>query len=82
MGMNSDRPPFRLVSAAFLLTFVIFGMFGYFSWNSHKDIKESMQQSLRIVELKGTILLYDEVLTMSAKMAPVSGDILYESVKC
>jgi hypothetical protein len=41
-----------------------------------------MQQSLRIVELKGTILLYDEVLTMSAKMAPVSGDILYESVKC
>ncbi len=75
---DSTGGPLKVLSVAFTLTFLLFAILGWFSWNSYKELKYSQVQALDILELKGVILQYDEVLTMSAKMASVTGDLYWE----
>ena len=76
--MTSLNFPLKNVSVAFILTTLIFITLGAFSWNSYKELKGSQNTVLNIIELNGIILQYDEVLTMSAKMAAVSGNLYWE----
>ncbi len=55
--------------------------FGYLAWNAHASIRriERLERrDLRIETLRGTIVHLDEVLTMSARMAAVTGDAHWE----
>lgn len=76
--MTSLNFPLKNISVAFILTFLIFITLGSFSWNSYKELKDSQNEALNIIELNGIILQYDEVLTMSAKMASVTGNLYWE----
>lgn len=76
--MTSLNFPLKNISVAFILTSLIFITLGAFSWNSYKELKGSQNEALNIIELNGVILQYDEVLTMSAKMAAVTGNLYWE----
>ncbi|MBC8490484.1 MAG: PAS domain S-box protein, partial [Bacteroidetes bacterium] len=75
-----NHPPMRFLTAAFAFTFIVFVfvLFGYYSWDSYKVAKDSMPQFLVSAGLKEAILYYDEALSMSAKMASVTGDLTWE----
>ena len=76
--MTSQNFPLKNISVAFILTLLIFIALGAFSWNSYKELKGSQNEALNIIALNGVILQYDEVLTMSAKMASVTGNLYWE----
>lgn len=76
--MTSLNLPLKNVSVAFILTLLIFITLGAFSWNSYEELKGSQNEALNIIELNGVILQYDEILTMSAKMASVTGKEYWE----
>jgi PAS domain S-box-containing protein len=71
-------PPLRVLSVAFTLTLFLFVLLGWFCWSSYQEIKKTQEQAFKIFELKGLILQYDEILTMSTKMASATGDLYWE----
>ena len=74
-GRRRWRPAYRLVSvvavAAALCCLVGLGWAGI---GTRSELHEAVQRALRVTELRGTIAHLDELLTMSARMAALSGD--------
>jgi two-component system, sensor histidine kinase and response regulator len=69
--------PMRALSLALVATALVLGCL----WNEVRSIKQidySQRRDLRIEELRGTMIHLDEVLTMSARMAAVTGDVRWE----
>ena len=61
-----------------LVLMLILCVFGVCSWRSYRHFMDAKQQEHRVVELIGVIKHLDEVLTMSAHMAAVTGDSQWE----
>ncbi|WP_028584939.1 PAS domain S-box protein [Desulfogranum mediterraneum] len=70
--------PLQFLSAAFILTIFLFLTMAWFHWSLHKEVEGSHRKAHAIIELKGTILQYSELLTMSAKMASSTGNLYWE----
>ena len=75
---QAERFPFLLLSFAVLLTAAVLG---WLAWDTHRTYQSSSQlrsRLFRIQQLRGVITHLDEVLTMSARMAAVTGDSAWE----
>ena len=68
----------RLFTAAFLLTVVTLGGLIWYTWRSYEEFKTGQPRNFKTVELTGSIIHLDEVLTMSARMAASTGDLKWE----
>ena len=51
---------------------------GWYAWSSFEQREKFESQRDEMAELRGTILHVDEVLTMSARMAASTGDLIWE----
>lgn len=74
MQKHIARFPMRLLSVAIVLTLCLFALGGLNTWRMYSGFRDFADRDLRLVELAGSIVHLDEVLTMSARMAAVSGD--------
>ncbi len=75
-----SMPPTFPRKSAILIALLNLGLFGvliFYAWNSYLDL-DSSRKCLRLTELSGIIDNLDEVLTMSARMATVTGDKNWE----
>jgi len=68
----------RLFTAAFLLTVVTLCGLIWYTWHSYKEFEAGQERIFKTVELTGSIVHLDEVLTMSARMAAATGDLKWE----
>ena len=66
------------LSLAVLLTFVVLIWASFSLSLSHNRLLEAQATTVRGEHLRGLIMQYDEVLTMSARMASVTGDPRWE----
>ena len=67
--------PKRALTVTLVVTLMLFVVFSYLIWHSYQDLKNPQMINFRLRELNGIILLYDEILTMSARMAAATGDL-------
>ena len=80
MNLNrSGNSPIKVLSIAFCLTIVILAVISLVVWNSFKDLENIEENKLRVDELTHNITYFDEVLTVSAKMATATGDLSWEA---
>jgi len=75
-NFKSKSPfPMKALTVSLVFTIVLFVVFGYLIWATYKDYKSTELANLRCRELNGIILHFDEVLTMSARMAAATGNM-------
>lgn len=77
---HSGKPgfPLRLFAAAFVIS-LLTGVFGgWQAWQMHNRFQELSDKQAHVTEDIGRIMLLDEVLTMSARMAAATGESAYE----
>lgn len=70
--------PLWQFSSAFILSILITVYIGWTSWRMHQRFEKAAETHIAISESIGRMLLYDEVLTMSAKLAAATGDFSNE----
>ena len=74
--------PSRLVVKGFVLAFifmiVILAGLVWYTWRSNRNLKALETKHFRILNLSGQIIHDDEVLTMSARMAALTGQPKWE----
>ena len=61
-----------------MLLIVILTGTGWYAWSSFDQLNKFESQKDEMAELRGTILHFNEVLTMSARMAASTGDLMWE----
>ena len=67
-----------IINVSALLTLIILLWFIYSLNRSDIEFIEHEKNMIKVEQIQGKIQLYDEVLTMSARMAVVTGDISWE----
>ena len=74
--MTSSRPgfPFRLFALAFIVSIVSALIGDVLSWQIHQRANRLMEKHIILTKNVGYIMLLDEALTMSARMAVATGD--------
>ena len=70
--------PVRILTVAVIITLLLFTVFGLQFWNSYRELKTTQTFYLRLQELVGIIVHYDEILTMSARMGAATGNLKWE----
>lgn len=70
--------PHVLFSVAFGLSLLATVFSGWQLWRQHGHVEAMSARHVAIAQAVGRILLYDETLTMSARLAAASGDFSYE----
>ena len=70
--------PIKLFAFTVFFTVVVLGGLAWYTWHSYQDFKTAQEKHLRIVELSGNIIHFNEVLTMSARMAAATGDMKWK----
>ncbi len=75
---SHGRFPMGFLSAAVILTGIVFAGLSWRIYRSHQISHAAMQENLRLEQLRGTIIQLDEVLTMSVRMAAATGDLAWE----
>ncbi len=76
--MGRERLPLVLYALVLILTGAVFLVLGWHVYESYKLAKVTVDRELRLKELRGSLLHLEEVLTMSARMAAVTGDLSWE----
>ncbi len=76
--MEKNSIPIKLYIGAAMATTLILIMYTAYIWKDYFDFRTVIGRDLRIKELSSTITYLDEVLTMSARMRAVTGDITWE----
>ena len=73
-------PPFpaKLLTGALAISVLLMIGLVWSTYRSYRKVDTVQLRSLRIKELQGIIVHLDEVLTMSARMAAVMGDLAWE----
>lgn len=71
--------PINLLFGVAVVVTIVAGWFGWFTFKSTDDLVSFQLRNQKIIELQGTVTHYDEVLTMSARMAAATGDAKWES---
>ncbi|HUT23145.1 MAG TPA: GAF domain-containing protein [Sumerlaeia bacterium] len=72
------RFPIRSLTTLAFLTAGLVGWLGYEGYRAYRVADFTEKQSFRIEELRGVITHLDEVLTMSCRMAALTGDSAWE----
>lgn len=77
---HSSKPgfPLRLFAVAFVLSLLGIIFSGWQSWQMHNDFETMSRKHVALTAGVGRIMQFDEVLTMSARMAAATGDLSYE----
>ncbi len=75
---NKQAFPLRFFAAIFVFSLLITVFSGWQSWRLHQSFDEISRKHIALTEAVGRIMLLDEVLTMSARMAAATGDFSYE----
>ena len=70
--------PLRFFATAFAISIVTTPLIGWQLWQVHNRVEEISKKHTAITQGIGRIMLLDEVLTMSARMAAATGDFSYE----
>jgi len=78
-----DTPPSRpfprwIFGLALALTLLVIGGMGGMVLHFYDQARQAHQRSHRLIELRGQILLFDEALTMSARMGAATGAFRWE----
>lgn len=76
--LSPHRFPLRIFVGTFLVSMAITVFSGWQSWQIHIQAEEMARKHIALTSNVGRIMLLDEVLTMSARMAAASGDLSYE----
>ena len=76
---NSGSKTPRLLSLACVVTVAVMALSIWTSYDSFGKFSRVSEDGLRLQELRGEILRYDEILTMSARMAAATGDLAWEA---
>lgn len=71
--------PIQFLSLAWLITVLVMVGFVWKAYDTHRRFEDTAQRSVRIQELRGQIIYFDEVLTMSARMGAVTGHSRWEA---
>ncbi|KWT78354.1 PAS domain S-box protein [Candidatus Magnetominusculus xianensis] len=74
----SNRFPLKIFVAVFSFSMVIIVFIGWRTWQMHGSYEKLSTKHVTITQTVGLIMLCDEVLTMSARMAAATGDFSYE----
>src|SRR5688572_14076798 len=70
--------PAKILSAALILTILALGYLFWSAIQSIGQIETVKRRDLRLEELRGAIIYFDEVLTMTARMGAATGDRRWE----
>ncbi len=76
---TNARNPMPILTVILIMTWVVLAGLSWLSYRSHQERKTTTAWHLKITELRGSIIHLDEVLTMSARMAAVTGDLQWEN---
>jgi PAS domain S-box-containing protein len=68
----------KILTVAVITTLLLFAVFCLQFWNTYRDLKITQTFYLRLQELAGIIIHYDEILTMSARMGAATGNLEWE----
>ena len=72
------RSPIASLTLVMALNVLMLAWLGWYSYGVHREAKTTRTRDLRVERLRGTIIHLDEVLTMSARMAVVTGERQWE----
>ncbi len=70
--------PIAFLTIALLLTGAVVIALGWFSYNSYYNAGVKLKKNCSMYEHRSDIIHFDEVLTMSARLAAATGDIQWE----
>ncbi len=70
--------PLRLFAAAFVIGLLTSVFSGWQLWQMHVRFEKMSAKHIDLAKDIGRIMLFDEILTMSARMAAATGDTAYE----
>ncbi|MGZ9261690.1 MAG: hypothetical protein ACXW6V_19635 [Candidatus Binatia bacterium] len=70
--------PLRLFAAAFAISLLAVAVGAGLSWRLQDRLDDLRARQFQLTEYISRIMLFDEVLTMSARMAAATGDFAYE----
>ena len=76
--LESNRLPLKLLTVGLLLTGLVLAWLVWSDYDRYRDGARFREETLRVSELRGTIIHLDEVLTDSARMAAITGDPQWE----
>ena len=73
-------PPFPagLLTGALAISVLLMVGLVWSAWQSYRKVSADQLQSLRIKEIQGILVHLDDVLTMSARMTAITGDLVGE----
>jgi len=77
-GFMKNNFPSLLFGSAWLLTAIVLAWFGWYTYHTYKEDHEKRLNDISIEVVRGEIVHYDEILTMSARMAAATGDPRWE----
>ena len=66
------------ITVSVAASLILLGATGWNIWNIYQDYKTAIANQFKLQNLSGQIVHYDEVLTMSARMAAGTGDLKWE----
>ncbi len=79
--MNTSKTPsspVKAISIAFIANWTILVLMGWMTFNANQNTKITTSRCIKLKELQGMIIHLDEVLTMSARMAAITGNVKWE----
>jgi len=79
IGNNIVPFPARWLACALVVSGLLLVELVWFAYEAYQSVNTIQLRDLRTVELRGEIVRLDEVLTMSARMAAVTGDLSWEA---
>ncbi|MDD5301239.1 MAG: PAS domain S-box protein, partial [Gallionella sp.] len=75
---GEQKFPLRFFALAFSISISVSILGGWQAWRMHERFEETSERHMHIERDIAHIMLLDEVLTMSARMAAATGDFSYE----
>jgi PAS domain S-box-containing protein len=70
--------PMKVLAVAVVVTMLLFALFCFQVWDAYRDFRTTQTVYFKLQELKSTIVHFDEVLTMSARMGAATGNLRWE----
>ena len=76
---TSSHPfPMKVLAATVVIAIILLLGLGYHIWDSYTRFKTVEERECRLEDLSDSIKYYDEVLTMSARLAAATGNLQWE----
>ena len=69
----------RLLTLAVAITLLTLGWLSWTAFRNYRFVTAHLPATIRLEELGGQILFFDEILTMAARMAAATGDPQWEA---